>query len=90
MEKLVYKILRDTKKLDELILKLSENKDNIKDLVIGVRYIDGNIDLWHDSVAIETLCTISKLLDLEIDGLLQDDNPTIYLHDDDEDEYELD
>jgi hypothetical protein len=85
---LVYTLQKDTKELEELIKFLQDNKSEIKDIIIAVRYCDGNLELMAENVPLETKCTVSKMLDMSIDSMIMDSNPDEYVIEIEDDEGE--
>lgn len=83
---IIYKIQRDNKKLEDLIKWLEANKSEVKDFLFGVRFCNGNMELHCDEVPLETMCTISKMLDVRIDETIIGDTLTL----EGEIEFELD
>lgn len=85
---LIYTIQRDNKEVSELIKYLEDNKSEIKDIILGVRYCNGNLSLNCDTAPLEMLCTLSKMIDLRIDELIQgpDEDDLDDLEDVEEDE----
>ncbi len=61
------KIHRENNNVDALIRTLSESKGSIKDVFCAIRFNDGSLLIIEEDTPFETLCTISKKLDLIID-----------------------
>lgn len=68
---IVYKIEKNNAELKEVIKWLQDNVSEIKDFMYGVRFTNGNITLDCEGVPLETLATMSKMLDLRIDEVIQ-------------------
>lgn len=68
---IVYKIQKNNAEIKEVIKWLQDNVHEIKDFMFGVRFTNGNITLDCEEVPLETLCTLSKMLDLRIDEVIQ-------------------
>lgn len=68
------KIIRENNNVDAVIQTLNESKNNIKDIFCAIRFNDGGLMLLDANVPFETLCTISKKLDLIIDYRQQEDD----------------
>ena len=68
---IIYKIQRNNAELKEVIKWLEDNESEIKDFIFGVRFCNGNMELNCEGVPLETLATMSKMLDLHIDAVIQ-------------------
>ena len=62
-----YQILREDPTVDAFIEFFTKSKLNIKDIFCAIRFRDGTLEIIDNQVPFETLCTISKRLDLIID-----------------------
>lgn len=69
----VFKIVRENKKVEELLSILNDNSKEIKEIVVIVRSNAGDVDLLH-AAGFETLCTGAKMLDYVIHEELDIDN----------------
>ncbi len=79
-----FKIVRDNNNVEALVKAFTESKEHIKDVFCGIRFNDGNLLIIDQGIPFETLCVISKKLDLLIDYRQQDEEPE-YEEDEDED-----
>lgn len=68
----IFKPIVENNNIEALIQALTEQKENIKDAFCAVRFKDGTLWISEQDVPFETLCTISKKLDLIIDYRQQD------------------
>lgn len=68
-----FKIVRENNIVDELSALFLESKDNIKDVFCAIRFRDGKLYIVEEDVPFETLCVISKKLDLLIDYRQQEE-----------------
>lgn len=60
--------------ISELLTLLSEQKDEILDLIFLVRYQNKDMIFLHNEPEFEVKCALSKLLDYDIMSELQQDN----------------
>lgn len=68
------KIERNNSTVDAVIKVLNDNNLNIKDIFCALRLNNGQLLVFDADVPFETLCTISKKLDLIIDFRQQEED----------------
>lgn len=67
-----YKIIRENNNVQTILTTLNDQEENIKDLFCAIRFANGDLMIFDGNTPFETLCTISKKLDLLIDCMQQE------------------
>ena len=83
----IFKIVRESPQIEELLKTLTESKEDIKDIVCILRMRNGDMNVLDNGVPFETLCSGSKMLDFRImNELLTDNEQFEYEVEEEEDE----
>lgn len=80
----IFKIIRESTKIEELLKTLTKNKNDIKDILCIIRLRNGDMNIVDNGVPFETLCSGSKMLDFRITQDLMLENSEFEIEEEDE------